>query len=75
MASAKQAAREEYDRRWDEYVRQVKKLDQLRELAERGEAGERVAARNAIRDQRITCLEWQVSALVQWAILSGMKEG
>lgn len=52
-----------------EHERQVEKLDRLRELSERGEAGERIAARNARRDQRLAVLEAKMDTIWVWCLL------
>lgn len=55
-----------YDSLWEAYLHQLKKLNSLRALAERGVEGERAAAVNAIRDQRISVLEAKLEAVTQW---------
>lgn len=62
-------SREKYDRLSAEYVRQHEKLQNLRALVERGEGGEKKAAANALRDQRISTLEAKLDALYEWARL------
>lgn len=60
----------EFAKRCAEYDMQCDKLKKLQALEERGEPGEKVAARNAIRDQRIAILEAKVSILWRWVELN-----
>lgn len=56
---------EEWDRLKDRYVKAAKRVDDLRALESRGEAGEREAAKNALREHRISALEAAIALLFE----------
>lgn len=56
---------EEWDRLRDRYVKAAKRVDDLRALESRGEAGEREAAKNALREHRISALEAAIALLFE----------